>query len=197
MEIFAFRYELPIILFLEVVYFMKISVLIIAHNEEKHIVECLHSIVHQTLIPQEIVLVAHNCTDRTIEYAKKFPNIKIISYLSEERWPLYARIRGFQEVWWDIIACIDGDAIADKNWLQEVVKPFQNQKVVATGGYVWFFENSKIFSISFLFFTLKLWRPWYFWWANFCVRSSAFRKVSWFTHLEKNWKKIWLFIYKW
>ncbi len=52
---------------------MKISVLIIAHNEEKYIAQCVESVLNQTKRPDEIVLLAHNCTDKTLEIARSFP----------------------------------------------------------------------------------------------------------------------------
>lgn len=48
---------------------MKTSILIIAHNEEKHIRECIESILSQTQEADEIVLIAHNCTDNTVKIA--------------------------------------------------------------------------------------------------------------------------------
>ncbi len=103
---------------------MKISVLIIAHNEAGNIRACLESIQRQTLKPDEIILVAHNCTDNTVEIAKEILNKfqddgtvwRIVEEYSPEG-PLYARIRGFREATGEIIACIDGDSIAAKNWL--------------------------------------------------------------------------------
>ena len=59
---------------------MRISVLIIAHNEEDKIKDCLCSVINQTIKPDDIILVAHNCTDRTIKVAQEFKTIKIIRF---------------------------------------------------------------------------------------------------------------------
>jgi poly-beta-1,6-N-acetyl-D-glucosamine synthase len=56
---------------------MKISILIIAHNEEAHIEKCLSAIIEQTQKPHEIVLIAHNCTDRTVEIAKNYQEVML------------------------------------------------------------------------------------------------------------------------
>lgn len=61
-----------------------ISILIIAHNEEKHIEKCLESIRQQSLVADEIILVAHNCTDKTVAIAKKYPEIQLHEYVSRE-----------------------------------------------------------------------------------------------------------------
>ncbi len=114
---------------------MKISVLIIAHNEEKYIGRCIKSILNQETKPDEIVLVAHNCSDNTAEIAKNFPSIKLVEYSGPEGIP-YARIKGFEESNGDIICCIDGDAWADKNWVKEMTRAISNN--VAAGSWVKF-----------------------------------------------------------
>ncbi|NTV41573.1 MAG: glycosyltransferase family 2 protein, partial [Candidatus Moranbacteria bacterium] len=57
---------------------MKIALTIIAHNEEKNIEKCLFSALAQTLKPAEIIVVCHNCTDKTEEIARKFKEVKTV-----------------------------------------------------------------------------------------------------------------------
>ncbi len=49
---------------------MERSILVIAHNEAGRIGECLESLSRQTVRPDEIVVVAHNCSDGTAEVAR-------------------------------------------------------------------------------------------------------------------------------
>lgn len=113
---------------------MKISVLIVAHNEEEYIGKCLESILNQSQKPDEIILIAHNCTDKTIQISKNYPTIKTIEYNGPAGIP-YARIKGFEIVNGDIICCIDGDAYAHKNWLKNIIKPLiKNNKITIVGG---------------------------------------------------------------
>lgn len=113
---------------------MKISVLIIAHNEEKYIAKCIESILHQSRKADEIVLVAHNTQDRTIEIAERYPFVRVIPYTGPIGQP-YARIKGFSEVSGDYVACIDGDAYADKNWLNRIITPlYKNADISIVGG---------------------------------------------------------------
>lgn len=109
---------------------MKRTVLIVAHNEAAHIAECLESIERQTLQPDEILLVAHNCTDETVAIARKFPRVRIEELTTKERAPIYPRIRGFELATHEIIACIDGDGVADDDWLEHVTKPLEDTRVV-------------------------------------------------------------------
>ena len=112
---------------------MKISVLIIAHNEEKYIEKCINSVLEQTQKADEIVLVAHNCTDKTIEIAQKFP-ITLVNFQGEIG-TVYARLKGIENVSGDIVLCIDGDSYAEKNWISEMVSLFQKD-VVFIGSWV-------------------------------------------------------------
>lgn len=96
----------------------SISVLIIAHNEERNIARCIESILDQSRSADEIVLVVHNSTDSTYRIAESYP-IQTISYSGPEG-ITYARLRGLQEVSQDVVLCIDGDSFAASNWTQEM-----------------------------------------------------------------------------
>ena len=95
---------------------MKISVLVIAHNEERHIGKCLESLMRQTKQPDEIVLVAHNCTDKTEEIARTFP-VTIVP-LAGPRGIVHARLCGLARVSGDVILSLDGDSFAQPNWVE-------------------------------------------------------------------------------
>jgi glycosyltransferase involved in cell wall biosynthesis len=55
-----------------------VSVIVPARNEEDCIGACLHSLVSQTGVPFEIILVDDGSTDRTRAIAASFPQVKII-----------------------------------------------------------------------------------------------------------------------
>lgn len=113
---------------------MKTSVLIIAHNEEKYIGKCIESVLHQTQKADEIILVAHNCTDQTELLAKKYP-INVISFAG----PIgitYARIEGLKRVTGDIILCIDGDSYAAPNWISEMTKALSRNRNTLVGSWI-------------------------------------------------------------
>lgn len=62
---------------------MKISVLIIAHNEGLHIAECIASILNQSKKPDEIVVIVHNSTDKTLEIVRNYKEVQAIEYTTE------------------------------------------------------------------------------------------------------------------
>jgi len=115
---------------------MKISVLIIAHNEEKYIAKCIESILHQSRKADEIVLIAHNSTDKTVDIATKYPFVRGVEYNGPAGQP-YARMKGFEEVSGDYICSIDGDAYANKHWINRIVTPlYKNADISIVGGRV-------------------------------------------------------------
>lgn len=133
---------------------MKISVVIITHNEEKNIEKCISSILNQTNKADEIILVAHNCTDKTIEIASKFPII--IKKLEGKEGITYARIHGISNASGDKILCIDGDAFASKNWilllsglLDEKQSMMAGTFVKYTGNFFWFILGPWIYLNSY------------------------------------------------
>lgn len=110
---------------------MKISVLIVAHNEEKWIEPCIKSILNQTVKPAEVVLLAHNCTDKTVEIAKKFGSVNIVEYAGPAG-IVHARIKGIESINNEIICCIDGDSFAKRNWVEEMSKSLKGNIFVGS-----------------------------------------------------------------
>ena len=172
---------------------MKRTVLIIARNEATHIAECLESIGRQTVIPDELLLIAHNCTDNTVNITKNFPNVRIEELLTEEQWPIFARIRWFELATHEIVACIDGDSVAADDWLEIVTKPFKDEKVVWVGGHVSFRKSILANIMAMDFFLLWKYRRdfhFYFWGANFACRKSVYHLCGWLTLLIRLKKEL-------
>ncbi len=113
---------------------MKISVVVIAHNEEQNIDACLCSLLAQSVRADEIVLINHNSTDRTAEIAQKHP-VRVVE-LHGQSGSVHARIRGLQEVSGDIVLCIDGDSIASHNWVEVLSNLLQKDRMVMVGSWV-------------------------------------------------------------
>jgi biofilm PGA synthesis N-glycosyltransferase PgaC len=126
----------------------SISALVVAHNEEILIEKCIRSILDQSVAPDEIVIIAHNCTDKTEEIVSKYNQIKLISYQGPAG-HIYARIKGFESVTGEIVVCTDGDSFVERNWIEKMTRPLQNQKVSGVGGVV-IFTNilSRRFSVA-------------------------------------------------
>jgi len=114
----------------------KVSVIICAYTMERlnDIHEAVNSVLIQTLKPHEVILAVDHNQELHQELKDHFPpEIKIVESngapgLSE------TRNAGIRAAKGEIIAFIDDDAVAEKDWLEKLTDPFQSPNVVAVGG---------------------------------------------------------------
>ncbi len=116
---------------------MNISVILPVFNEEKYIEKCLKSIQNQQIPPDEIIVVDNNCTDRTIEIAKKF-KVRVVK--ESKQGISYARNKGFNSAKYDIIARVDADSILPRNWIKKIKYNFTKYKIDGLTGPVVFYD---------------------------------------------------------
>jgi len=123
---------------------MKISLITTVKNEIENIEEFLRSIIEQTKKPDEFIIVDGGSTDGTYEilkkYAKKYKWIRVfqVNKASIGKGRNFAIEKAKNE----IIACSDAGCILDKNWLENIIKPFRNSKVdVVVGIYKPYYTN--------------------------------------------------------
>ncbi|KJU86712.1 glycosyl transferase family 2 [Candidatus Magnetobacterium bavaricum] len=115
---------------------MKIAITIGVYNEEENIGRLLDSLLNQTKKPDEIIIVDDGSVDRTGEIIKSYADrYSIVRYMYQENaGPATARNRAWKSTEADICVFTDGDCIATANWLEELLKPFSDETVAATGG---------------------------------------------------------------
>ncbi|MEA3357276.1 MAG: glycosyltransferase [Patescibacteria group bacterium] len=115
---------------------MKIAVTTAALNEEAIIGQVLSAIKKQTRQPDEVVIVNDGSTDKTgqiiKEFSKKNPNIKYI--YQEWAGPANARNKAWRNTNSDICVFTDCNCVPKNNWIEELIKPFSDKSVGATGG---------------------------------------------------------------
>ncbi|MBL6664517.1 MAG: glycosyltransferase family 2 protein [Rickettsiales bacterium] len=100
----------------------KVSALIVAHNEEEKIEECLKSLV----FVDEIVVILDKCTDNTLEIVKKYTKNII-----EGEWEIEGVRRniGLEACDSEWILEIDADERVSKELANEVIDAIKNDKV--------------------------------------------------------------------
>lgn len=87
--------------------------------------DTLLSLVKQTRIPEEVIVVDNGSSDNTKEIAANFSGKLNIKYILErEKGVPAARNTGIKSSSGDIIAFIDDDCLADKEWLHYLELPF-------------------------------------------------------------------------
>jgi len=113
---------------------MKISVVIPAYNEQNGIEECIQSIFKNTILPHEIIICDGMSDDNTKQIAEK---LGVIVLDNKKRIASAGRNLGIEHASGDVVAFTDGDCIADKNWLLEINKVFENDpELIGIGGKV-------------------------------------------------------------
>ncbi len=60
------------------------SIIVPAHNAEKHIRKCLDSIKMQTFKDYELIIVCDNCTDNTGEIAHEYADTEIVTHYGRD-----------------------------------------------------------------------------------------------------------------
>ena len=124
----------------------KVSVIIPTLNEEKHIGALLESLKNQTYEGDyEIIVSDGNSEDKTREIAKKYTDKVIIEKI---RSAAAERQAGAKQAEGDILLFVDGDCLADKNWIKELVSCFDDATVVSAGGRIAPLEKDTIIGLA-------------------------------------------------
>ncbi|NMX21358.1 glycosyltransferase family 2 protein [ANME-1 cluster archaeon GoMg4] len=113
---------------------MKTSVIVCSYGGNEDLVEsCMASLECQTYQPDEKILVVDTEEEKEIySNSNLLHNTRVVC--SGKRGLAAARNRGIEESIGDIIAFIDDDAVADKNWLYEIINSFSGSNDAAVVG---------------------------------------------------------------
>lgn len=96
-----------------------VSIVIIAHNEEKRLLSCIWSLVeNKHNLPIEIIGIDNCSTDKTSEV---FEKTGIDYYYEDKPGPGYARQCGLDHACGKYYLCIDGDSIYPPDYIQTMV----------------------------------------------------------------------------
>jgi len=110
---------------------LKASVIIPAFNSEKTLSECLNALKNQSTRPLETIVIDDGSNDQTLETARKL-GAKVLA--QRHAGPAAARNRGARHANGEILLFTDADCVPDKNWVREMLLPFQDSKISGAQG---------------------------------------------------------------
>ena len=116
---------------------MNISVIICTYTEERWniLVSAITSVQQQSTLPYEIIVVSDNNPALAARLRAQFTGITVAEN-SGKRGISPARNVGIALASGDIVAFIDDDAIAEKDWLSHLARCYKDQRVLGVGGNV-------------------------------------------------------------
>jgi len=100
----------------------RVSVIIVNWNGERFLERCLLALMAQTVRPYEIILVDNASTDRSLEIARQFPSVRLITPGKNTGFAQgnnLAIAAASKECQW--IALINPDAFAEPRWLEALL----------------------------------------------------------------------------
>ena len=96
----------------------RLSVIVCAHNEARFLPACLHSLLAQSRVPDEILVVNNASTDETRAVALQIPYVQVAD--EPRKGLVVARETGRRAATGDILVYLDADCRAPLTWLDRV-----------------------------------------------------------------------------
>lgn len=112
---------------------VKVSIIIATLNRKAHLTKCLQSLMKQKYRDFEIVVVDGGSTDGTHELVESLPARLVMQ--TRTRVP-NAENCGVRAAQGEIMAFVDDDVVVPQNWLEEIVRTYNNFKADGVGGVV-------------------------------------------------------------
>ncbi len=118
---------------------MTISVIVCAHNEERYIAACVHSLLAQSRSPDEVIVINNASTDGTGPIAGAVPGVRVVD--EPRKGLVIARERGRQEARGDLLVYVDADCRAPLIWLARIEDRFtRDRSLLALSGNYRFYD---------------------------------------------------------
>lgn len=111
----------------------RISIIVPVHNAEKTLKKCIESLLCLDYSNYEVAIVDDGSVDKTFAILGEYRD-RITIIRSHHAGPSKARNDAAKIAQGDFLAFTDADCIVDKNWLNELLKGFENESIAAAGG---------------------------------------------------------------
>src|SRR5918996_98852 len=102
---------------------LRVSVIVCAFNEARYLPACLHSLLAQTRLPDEILVINNASTDATRAVAEQVPHVRVVD--EPRKGLVVARETGRRESTGDLLVYLDADCRAPLTWLARIERRFE------------------------------------------------------------------------
>jgi glycosyltransferase involved in cell wall biosynthesis len=102
---------------------LRITVVVCAHNEARHLPACLYSLLAQTRPPDELLVINNASTDETAAVARDVPNVRVVD--EPRKGLVIARETARREALGNLLVYVDADCRAPLTWLARVAAHFE------------------------------------------------------------------------
>jgi glycosyltransferase involved in cell wall biosynthesis len=161
---------------------LTLTIVIPAYNEEDYLAACLDSINAQTVVPDEVIVVDNNSSDKTVRIASDYSFVRVLK--EKKQGVFWAAQTGFKAARSDLIGRIDSDTILATDWVENVLGAMSDKKVTAVTGPVSYYDMP-LPRANYWFDHLmrKLIYDWapkcpFLYGSNLAVRSQEWRQIS-------------------
>lgn len=121
---------------------MKISFITTVFNEEKTISLLMKSLISQTLMPDEIIIVDAKSSDKTFsilldnkkKFYKQFPQINFLIFKEKGNRSI-GRNFAIRKANSEIIVATDAGCVLHRDWIKNITEKFKNKNVDVVAGY--------------------------------------------------------------
>jgi glycosyltransferase involved in cell wall biosynthesis len=118
---------------------LTLSVVVCAYNEEGYLAACLHSLLAQSRVPDEVIVVDNASTDRTRQVAASVPEARVV--VEPAKGLTRAREAGRLAARGDVILYLDADCRAPLQWVARVEQRFlRDPALLAVSGPYRFYD---------------------------------------------------------
>ena len=107
---------------------LRLSVIVCAHNEAAYLAACLHSLLAQSRIPDEILVINNASTDTTRAVAEAISHVRVVD--EPRKGLVVARETGRVIATGDILVYLDADCRAPLMWLERIERRFAADPVL-------------------------------------------------------------------
>ncbi|MFT5641874.1 MAG: glycosyltransferase involved in cell wall biosynthesis [Cyclobacteriaceae bacterium] len=119
----------------------NVSVILPVYNGEKYLLDCIESIINQSIVPKEILIIDDGSTDNSAAIALHYPQLRYKKILNKG--VANARNKGLEMASFDWIAFIDQDDLWTHNSLKSRMNALENatHAKIVIGRQKWFLDG--------------------------------------------------------